>query len=159
MTSNSFSVIRSHIKFSCITWLCQMGNRSYVIVLPLCKMHMKCDSIYTVHSNHLILQTFQSWDYFPIHRYIWLFFFFFSLKKSVQFQVRVSAKGSITNVEPRRHFPKLLYLRLFIFILEMFWSALGAYWVFREIETNEEMETCDESVILLVCFPSCDKYF
>ncbi|XP_072028584.1 diacylglycerol lipase-beta-like [Amphiura filiformis] len=66
------------------------------------------------------------------------------------YMVRVSAKGSIANVEPRRYFPKLLYLRLFIFILEMGWSALGAYWVFREIETNDEMETCDESVILLV---------
>ncbi|XP_058536279.1 diacylglycerol lipase-beta isoform X3 [Ochotona princeps] len=43
--------------------------------------------------------------------------------------VWVSMKGTICNPGPRKSMPKLLYIRLALFLPEMVWASLGAAWV------------------------------
>ncbi|XP_040845921.1 diacylglycerol lipase-beta isoform X2 [Ochotona curzoniae] len=43
--------------------------------------------------------------------------------------VWVSMRGTICNPGPRKSMPKLLYIRLALFLPEMVWASLGAAWV------------------------------
>ncbi|XP_058892402.1 diacylglycerol lipase-beta isoform X2 [Kogia breviceps] len=53
--------------------------------------------------------------------------------------VCVSMKGTICNPGPRKSMPKLLYVRLALFLPEMVWASLGAAWI-------EDGFQCDRTV-------------
>ncbi|XP_060224069.1 diacylglycerol lipase-beta isoform X2 [Meriones unguiculatus] len=55
--------------------------------------------------------------------------------------VCVSMRGTICNPGPRKSMPKLLYIRLALFIPEMVWASLGAAWVVKGIQ-------CDKTVVI-----------
>ncbi|XP_022092681.1 sn1-specific diacylglycerol lipase beta-like isoform X2 [Acanthaster planci] len=63
--------------------------------------------------------------------------------------VYVSAQGSILNSTPRRHLPLFLYLRVFVFLVEIVFSIVGAIWTFREWEFDKS-RSCDRGVVHLV---------
>lgn len=48
---------------------------------------------------------------------------------SISAVVYVSAQGTITNPGPRRSIPALVYLRAVLYIPELVWACLGAFWV------------------------------
>ncbi|XP_039082071.1 diacylglycerol lipase-beta isoform X2 [Hyaena hyaena] len=54
--------------------------------------------------------------------------------------VCVSMKGTICNPGPRKSMPKLLYIRLALFLPEMVWASLGAAWITDDIQ-------CDRTVV------------
>ncbi|XP_071960319.1 diacylglycerol lipase-beta-like [Antedon mediterranea] len=66
--------------------------------------------------------------------------------------IYTSGQGSITNTHPRRFIPLFLYIRLVIFLLELVWSGVGAYWGFSEWENRTPVEgkACDMSVVRAV---------
>ncbi|XP_051017042.1 diacylglycerol lipase-beta [Acomys russatus] len=55
--------------------------------------------------------------------------------------VYVSMRGTICNPGPRKSMPKLLYIRLALFVPEMVWASLGAAWVAKGIQ-------CDKTVVI-----------
>ncbi|XP_004705965.1 diacylglycerol lipase-beta [Echinops telfairi] len=50
--------------------------------------------------------------------------------------VNVSMKGTICNPGPRKSMPKLLYIRLALFLPEVVWAAVGAIWVSQGVQCN-----------------------
>ncbi|KAH0511854.1 Sn1-specific diacylglycerol lipase beta [Microtus ochrogaster] len=66
--------------------------------------------------------------------------------------------GTICNPGPRKSMAKLLYVRLALFLPEMVWASLGAFWVAKGIQ-------CDKTVVIGIittvivrplCFPTQD---
>ncbi|XP_077173149.1 diacylglycerol lipase-beta [Paroedura picta] len=55
--------------------------------------------------------------------------------------VYVSMQGTISNPGPRKSLPKLLYLRLALFLPELIWAVVGAVWV------SDRGLICDRTVI------------
>ncbi|XP_059105003.1 diacylglycerol lipase-beta isoform X2 [Peromyscus eremicus] len=55
--------------------------------------------------------------------------------------VCVSMRGTICNPGPRKSMAKLLYVRLALFLPEMVWASLGAFWVAKGIQ-------CDKTVVI-----------
>ena len=47
------------------------------------------------------------------------------------FIVQISSRGTITNVQPRRHINKFLYIRTFLVFTEFIWSVIGCIWLVR----------------------------
>ncbi|XP_075383650.1 diacylglycerol lipase-beta isoform X2 [Tenrec ecaudatus] len=50
--------------------------------------------------------------------------------------VHVSMRGTICNPGPRKSMPKLLYIRLALFLPEVVWAAVGAIWVSQGVQCN-----------------------
>lgn len=68
----------------------------------------------------------------------------------------ISAQGSILNAAPRRYLPLVLYIRLFVLIVEVIWSGVGAFWVFQEWKTQDDDDKeCDITVVRLVKTSLC----
>ncbi|XP_038064401.1 diacylglycerol lipase-beta-like isoform X2 [Patiria miniata] len=63
--------------------------------------------------------------------------------------VYLSAQGSIFNTTPRRHLPLFLYIRVFVFLVEIVFSIVGAVWAFREWEFDKT-GSCDRGVVHLI---------
>ncbi|XP_033630126.1 sn1-specific diacylglycerol lipase beta-like isoform X2 [Asterias rubens] len=63
--------------------------------------------------------------------------------------VYISAQGSIFNASPRRHLPLFLYVRVFVFIIEILFSILGAIWMFSEFEFDKT-NSCERNIVRLV---------
>ncbi|XP_048351426.1 diacylglycerol lipase-beta [Sphaerodactylus townsendi] len=55
--------------------------------------------------------------------------------------VYISMQGTISNPGPRKSLPKLLYLRLALFLPELIWAVVGAIWV------SDHHIDCDRTVI------------
>uniref|UniRef100_A0A8C4IAT4 Diacylglycerol lipase-beta n=1 Tax=Dicentrarchus labrax TaxID=13489 RepID=A0A8C4IAT4_DICLA len=55
--------------------------------------------------------------------------------------VYVSAQGTITNPGPRRSIPALVYLRALLYIPELVWACLGAFWV------SDDSKGCDPATV------------
>nr|XP_056722302.1 diacylglycerol lipase-beta [Euleptes europaea] len=55
--------------------------------------------------------------------------------------VYISMQGTISNPGPRKSLPKLLYLRLALFLPELIWAIVGAIWV------SDHRISCDRTVI------------
>lgn len=55
--------------------------------------------------------------------------------------VYVSAQGTITNPGPRRSIPALVYLRALLYIPELVWACLGAFWV------SDDSKGCDLATV------------
>ncbi|XP_052610335.1 diacylglycerol lipase-beta isoform X3 [Peromyscus californicus insignis] len=60
---------------------------------------------------------------------------------TVMAMVCVSMRGTICNPGPRKSMAKLLYVRLALFLPEMVWASLGAFWVAKGIQ-------CDKTVVI-----------
>ena len=50
--------------------------------------------------------------------------------------VYISSKGSIKNATPRRNLNVFLYLKVFVFLIEMTWTVLGTVWSFFDTDCN-----------------------
>lgn len=55
--------------------------------------------------------------------------------------VYVSSRGTITNSGPRRSIPALVYLRALLYIPELVWACLGAFWV------SDDSQGCDPATV------------
>ena len=58
----------------------------------------------------------------------------------------VSMQGTLTDVRPRRHMPKLLYVQLALYLPELLWTILGTYWAVKHISLQ-----CEVGLIIAVC--------
>ncbi|XP_035230504.1 diacylglycerol lipase-beta-like [Stegodyphus dumicola] len=58
----------------------------------------------------------------------------------------ISSRGTISQTRPRRHLPKILYLRLLVMIMEAVWNGLGTKWAF----TVQDHLCEPQRVVLLV---------
>ncbi|KAM8876843.1 diacylglycerol lipase-beta [Synchiropus picturatus] len=55
--------------------------------------------------------------------------------------VYVSGQGTITNTGPRRSIPALVYLRAILYLPELVWACLGAFWV------SDDSQGCDPATV------------
>ncbi|KFO79949.1 Sn1-specific diacylglycerol lipase beta, partial [Cuculus canorus] len=58
--------------------------------------------------------------------------------------VYVSMQGTISNPGPRKSLPKLLYIRLFLYLPEFIWAVVGAVWV------SDSSVHCEKTVINII---------
>ncbi|XP_033123783.1 sn1-specific diacylglycerol lipase beta-like isoform X2 [Anneissia japonica] len=58
--------------------------------------------------------------------------------------IYVSSRGTIVNVYPRRHIPRLLYIRLFLYIIEIIWSVFGIFIVHSH--WKPESSACEDTI-------------
>ncbi|XP_033123778.1 sn1-specific diacylglycerol lipase beta-like [Anneissia japonica] len=62
--------------------------------------------------------------------------------------IYVSSRGTIVNVYPRRHIPRLLYIRLFLYIIEIIWSVFGIFIVHSH--WKPESSACDGTIMNII---------
>jgi hypothetical protein len=72
--------------------------------------------------------------------------------------VIISSRGTITNIEPRKHMTKFLYIRSFLILIEAIWSIIGIVWISR-IEFNKCNHLVYFSVLANILFCGLAVFF
>ncbi|NXY48632.1 DGLB lipase, partial [Ceuthmochares aereus] len=96
--------------------------------------------LYTVHKGHFncpgggLLRTYL----------LVLLILLASIICAISALVYVSMQGTISNPGPRKSLPKLLYIRLFLYLPEFIWAVVGAVWV------SDSSVHCEKTVINVI---------